>query len=116
MCVCTYVYEISQHKSQPYIHTLTTTLFSCLYISPYIHIITYITLITHIHVNHPNHPTPHHPHRAARILFRVNGKKGSGKDVLIGWAAQPIFDFSGNLDALVDVRLFPGTVDVRDVL
>ena len=49
--------------------------------------------------------------RAARILFRLKGKKRKNKAVCVGWAAAPIFDFMGCLDTLIDLRLFPGDID-----
>jgi len=49
--------------------------------------------------------------RAARILFRLKGRKRKGKAVCVGWAAAPIFDFTGCLDTLIDLRLFPGDID-----
>lgn len=49
--------------------------------------------------------------RAARILVRVSGQKRRNKPVSIGWAAAPIFDFTGALDTVIDLRLFPGTID-----
>jgi len=49
--------------------------------------------------------------RAARILFRLKGRKRKNKAVCVGWAAAPIFDFMGCLDTLIDLRLFPGDID-----
>ena len=49
--------------------------------------------------------------RAARILYKLSGRKRKNKPVCIGWAAAPIFDFKGCLDSLVDLRLFAGDID-----
>jgi phosphatidylinositol 3-kinase len=49
--------------------------------------------------------------RAARILFKVKGIKRKGKPVCVGWAAAPIFDFKGCLDASIDLRLFAGDME-----
>eukprot|EP00605_Chrysophyceae_sp_TOSAG23-4_P000003 GSChrysophyteH1.ASY1.ANO1.3.1 assembled CDS len=48
--------------------------------------------------------------RAARIMFKLKGRKTNGKHVSIGWAAAPIFDFKGCLDSMIDLRLFPGDI------
>ena len=49
--------------------------------------------------------------RAARILFKLRGRRKNGTAESIGWAANTIFNFTGNMENTVDVRLFRGDID-----
>ena len=49
--------------------------------------------------------------RAARILFKLRGRRKNGTTESIAWAANTIFDFMGKMESVVDVRLFRGDVD-----
>ena len=50
--------------------------------------------------------------RAARILFRVRGRrKASGAALALGWAAAPVYDFKGAMDSCIELRLFDGDIE-----
>lgn len=49
--------------------------------------------------------------RAARVLFKLRGRKKNGSPVTLGWAASTVFDFKGKMDSVIDLRLFRGDID-----
>jgi phosphatidylinositol-4,5-bisphosphate 3-kinase len=49
--------------------------------------------------------------RAARVLFKLRGRKKNGLMVTLGWAASTVFDFRGSMETMKDVRLFKGDID-----
>lgn len=49
--------------------------------------------------------------RAARVLFKLRGRRKNGSPVTLGWAASTVFDFKGKMDSVIDLRLFRGDID-----
>ena len=47
------------------------------------------------------------------VLFKLRGRRKNGTAVSIGWAANTIFDFTGNMESVVDVRLFGAITPIR---